>query len=131
MFLFKKLTLVVTVILLLSWSYGSNAQESSLTIQPNQCISVHQGEQCFVDISLNWQTETLGDYCLYSSQQPQPLLCWQNSLSGQFAKEIKANENVDFYLKMQGSDNILAQQSLKMAWVYKKSIRARASWRLF
>ncbi len=133
MYSIKKLVLftVEAFVALVLLSNTCNAQDSILEIQPNQCISVHQGEKCYVDISLNWQTKQSGNYCLFSSQQQAPLLCWQNSLSGKFEQEMSANQNVVFYLKAQYGSEILAQKELKMAWVYKKSARARTSWRLF
>lgn len=122
------LSLFIIIANLLACAY---AQDNIIEIEPNQCISVHQGEKCYVDISLNWQTKQSGNYCLFSSQQQQPLICWQNSLTGHFEQEMSANENVVFYLKAQYGTDVLAQKELKMAWVYKKSVRARTSWRLF
>ncbi|GLX79347.1 hypothetical protein tinsulaeT_26870 [Thalassotalea insulae] len=122
---------VLSLIILIQLSSVCYAQDNVIELQPNQCIAVHQGEKCYVDISLNWQTQQSGNYCLFSSQQQAPLLCWQNSLSGHFEQETIANENVIFYLKAQHGSEILAQKELKMAWVYKKSVRARTSWRLF
>ena len=109
----------------------ANAEQVNITLKPNQCVSVHQGEQCFVDIELDWQAAHMNDYCLYVSDQDSPLQCWSNAQSGHFAREISTNKNLTFSIKVKNTSNISAQQTLKMAWVYKKTIRSRMTWRLF
>ena len=102
----------------------------SLVLSPKQCVAMRQGQTCYVDVELQWQSKTQGDFCLYSSQVEQPLQCWQDTRLGRFEREIVAKDNVIFVLKSPKNALILATTKLEMAWVYKKNIRAN-SWRMF
>ncbi|MFT7129492.1 MAG: hypothetical protein ACI89U_001608, partial [Gammaproteobacteria bacterium] len=74
---------------------------------------------------------SIGKYCLFSSQQSEPLRCWMQSDQGQFEREIVAQRNVVFFLRKEKNNDVLATRELEMAWVYKKSAKARSSWRMF
>ncbi|WP_286265983.1 DUF3019 domain-containing protein [Thalassotalea atypica] len=101
-------------------------------LAPKQCIALHHGQTCFVDIEITWNATERDDLCLFSSQQHKPLMCWQQVRQGQYFNEIESAENVSFYLKSTAdTPQILATAQLEMAWVYKKNVRSRASWRMF
>jgi len=102
-----------------------------LKLSPKQCVAVHQGQDCYVDIKIVWQTEAVGNYCLYSSQQNKPLKCWHQVTNILFEKELISNKNVTFSLKNKSDIQVLAKGELDMAWVYKKNVRSHASWRMF
>jgi len=59
------------------------------------------------------------------------LQCWTNSRQGTYSKEVVANSSIQFSLRQVKSTKVLASQQLDMAWVYKKSARRNASWRMF
>lgn len=123
--------LLLLLVIISSMAGKVYAQQTVLILTPNQCISVHQGEQCYVDININWQTPNIGDYCLFSNIEQAPIHCWQGVQSGHIEQELVANENVTFSLRTKNNPTSLADKTLKMTWVYKKSVRARMSWRLF
>lgn len=102
-----------------------------LEISPKQCVAVHQGKDCYVDITIAWQTDVVGNYCLYSTEQTKPLQCWHKVTNILFKKEVVSNKNVTFSLKKQNTIQVLATGQLNMAWVYKKNVRSHASWRMF
>ena len=105
---------------------------TNFELAPKQCIALHHGQTCFVDIEINWNSTQSDDLCLFSTQQQEPLMCWQQSKQGRYVNEIESSENVTFYLKkMANTQQILATAQLEMAWVYKKNVRSRASWRMF
>jgi hypothetical protein len=128
---------IITLGLVISFTAKANPNPNPnpavpmMKISPKQCIALHQGKRCYVDIELQWLTPEKGDYCLYSSQQRSPLMCWQQDNKGEFKKEIVANEDVMFLLKAHGSSQSIAKVKLEMAWVYKKNSRSRSSWRIF
>jgi len=107
------------------------ANEVTLQLKPAQCVAIHQGKTCYVDIELHWQATSVGEYCLYSSQQAEPLKCWKMASNGQFEREIVANKNVLFRLREIKSGGVTISKELEMAWVYKRSSKARSSWRMF
>mgnify|MGYP003915082997 FL=1 len=102
-----------------------------MILSPAQCVAIHQGQDCYVDIKLSWQMPTPGEYCLFSSVRVEPLKCWQKASAGQLKREIVSSENVRFILRRPTSQEPLATQELELAWVYKKNARARSSWRMF
>ena len=121
--------------LLTTCASAAKAAESTiaakLVLTPKQCIALHQGQKCYVDIEINWVAQQHADYCLFSSQQQDALMCWSGQARGIFKREIVAIENVGFRLKQTGREETLGTVELEMAWVYKKNTRARSSWRMF
>jgi len=107
------------------------ANETTLNLKPAQCIAIHQGKMCYVDIELQWQAQDKGEYCLYSSQQTEPLKCWRQTNHGQFEREIVTRHNVIFQLRQEKPASVLISKELEMAWVYKRNAKARSSWRMF
>jgi len=103
----------------------------TLEVDPEQCVSIVQGDDCYVDVKVTWQSKQALDYCLFTSQQSESLQCWNNQTQGQLSKEFVSNENITFYLKRHPSKKIVAEEVLEMAWVYKKNGRSHASWRMF
>ena len=129
----RYLAIIVTVVLSISFSDTTfaSSNEVQLELSPKQCVAIHQGQKCFVDVEINWRTLIQGEYCLFSSQQAKALKCWQHAKQGKFVQEIVAKENISFMLKEGGSAVVLSSNELEMAWVFKKSTRARSSWRMF
>lgn len=125
----------ILVLLLVACSSTLSAEEEQITaklaLTPKQCIALHQGQKCYVDVEVSWVAQRQADYCLFSSQQQDALMCWSGKATGIFKKEIVAIENVNFRLKQSGREEILSSGELEMAWVYKKNTRARSSWRMF
>ncbi|MFT5677418.1 MAG: hypothetical protein ACI808_003370 [Paraglaciecola sp.] len=122
-------------LLLVACASAVSAEEApisaTLVLSPKQCIALHQGQKCYVDIEISWVAQRQADYCLFSSQQQDALMCWSGQATGIFKREIVAIENVGFRLKQTGREEILSAGELEMAWVYKKNSRARSSWRMF
>lgn len=131
--LIKQIKTSSLLILLMSISLLADATEfeASLHLNPDQCVAMLQGQDCYVSVELNWQVTTPGDYCLYSSAQDEAVRCWQNSSVGDLKQEFKTNINLIFYLKRQNEQQQLASAKVKMAWVHKKKGKPRTSWRMF
>jgi hypothetical protein len=125
----------ILAVLLVACASAASAAEPPITaklvLSPKQCIALHQGQRCYVDIEISWVAQRQADYCLFSSQQQDALMCWSDQATGSFKREIVAIDNVGFRLKQSGREEILSTGELEMAWVYKKNSRARSSWRMF
>ena len=127
---------VVFILLLLSIKVYSNETSSlpKLTLTPNQCISLHKNQQCFVTVDISWQVSNAGKYCLYSSVQKKQLHCWTMKNRGYFTQKLVIESDITFTLKSMGDglnhDKLVASEILELAWVHK-SRRAHASWRVF
>lgn len=112
-------------------SLNINAQEDNdhqLILSPEKCVSLRQGQTCYLDIELSWSARTIGSYCIFASTLEQPIRCWDSVQQGDLVTEFSSNENTWFYLKK--GQETLAQVELKMAWVYKRK-RSPSSWRVF
>ncbi len=133
------------MLLLLSMKVYSNEASNvpKLTLTPNQCVSLHQDQQCFVTIDIRWQVSHAGKYCLYSSLENNKLTCWLGSKSAIFKQELVIDKDVTFTLKLmddgiehEKSNDIesgekIASAVLELAWVHKKSRRSHSAWRVF
>lgn len=107
-----------------------HAASANIILQPTKCVSLRQGQVCFADVDLKWNTSQPGHYCLKSNTQTAPLQCWNSVRNGQFSGEVSADENVVFTLTKHGDDKVLAHAEMELAWVYKKK-RSVVSWRVF
>ncbi len=105
-----------------------------MTLSPQQCVALHEGQQCFAEISISWASPSANNYCLYSSQLAKPITCWNNSNQGSVEYNLETAKNVQFIL-MQVLTNqpnkLVAERELQVSWVYKKKQKSRLSWRLF
>ena len=102
-----------------------------LDLSPSQCVAVRQGNNCFADVEVEWQSQQSDNLCLYSSQQSVPIKCWSNSTKGVWVAEVQTKTDLTFFLKRKNDEKILARQVLEIAWVYKKNVRRTSSWRMF
>jgi len=136
-FIYKLIAYIVWLIigasLALSEQVVANQPQAkySLTIEPEQCVAMHQGQLCYVNAKVSWRAEQIGSYCLFSSQQTKALQCWSNVQLGKYQQDMSANKNLVFSLRKKGSSNKLVTKELEMAWVYKKNTRKNISWRMF
>ena len=105
--------------------------DNQLLIQPNTCVSLHQGQTCFASLTLSWHTAEKNNYCLYSSAQIEPVQCWVNSQQGQVTQSFSSDHSLRFYLQADGSDTHVAESEVQVSWVYQKQQKSRLSWRLF
>ena len=136
---------VVFILLLLSIKVYSNETSTlpKLTIKPNQCVSLHQGQQCVVTVDISWQVSHAGKYCLYSSLQTNKLTCWIMKKSARFQQALVIDKDVTFTLRTMDegirddignsieSDEVIVSAVLELAWVHKKSRRSHSAWRVF
>ena len=126
--------LLLAIVLIVASQFELVAEElrqAYLRIKPSQCVSLRQGQDCYVQLSINWQAPVKGNYCLYSAQGAEAILCWQNQNAGTQQIEIKINGDTRFWLQAQGSDEVVAETLVKQAWVHKKQRLSFSSWRIF
>lgn len=129
-------------LLLLLFSYQpitakANAQQSRgdiksvlFTAQPEQCVTLRQGRDCFASIQLQWQTPTEQTVCLFREKELTKIKCWQKSDHGEVAIEFESNESITYQLRTVNDDKLIAQTQIKVSWLHKSSARKRR-WRLF
>ncbi|MBQ4877873.1 DUF3019 domain-containing protein [Pseudoalteromonas luteoviolacea] len=104
------------------------SNEPQFTIKPEQCVALEQGQECYIDVSASWQTNSIGNYCLFANEQQ--LHCWQNVAHGKWKSEIMMTDNLAVSLK-NGSEEIIFTKTIEYAWIYKKRKSKAVRWRMF
>ncbi len=123
----------MTLFIIMSFQIQANSIDikPTLSIVPEQCVALLQGQACYVTVELNWQTPEQGNYCLYSSLNIRPIQCWQDKKVGELKQEFVSKNNIKFFLRLRNSKENIANIEIKMAWVHKRKGRPRTSWRMF
>jgi len=109
----------------------ANNEDNLITVSPSQCVALTQGQKCYVDAKVSWALPTQGNYCLYSSEQEQPLMCWQQQNAGSLSQEFASEKNIIFKLKSEQQPKAIATGQLKVTWVHKQKGKPRMWWRVF
>jgi len=102
----------------------------SFVAQPEQCVSLRQGRNCFASIKLEWQADTKQSLCLYQYGHKKEIACWQDDKTAQFEFEFESDETVIYQLRSLKNEQVIAQTQVKVSWLHKKSSRKKR-WRLF
>jgi hypothetical protein len=104
-----------------------------LNAQPNKCVALNQGRECFANILINWRLENADNYCLMIRQLDEKLTelkCWQQTSSGQLSYEFQSVRGLQFLLTRSSDNETVASASIQVSWLYQASARKRR-WRLF
>ncbi|PHI37423.1 hypothetical protein CBQ28_08625 [Pseudoalteromonas sp. GCY] len=97
------------------------------TVKPGQCVALEQGQQCFIDLSVTWQTSVTGNFCLHADEKE--LVCWQQQKTASWQGEILVEK--DLLITLEDNKDILASYALQYAWVFKQQKSNAVRWRLF
>ncbi|ESP92517.1 MULTISPECIES: DUF3019 domain-containing protein [Pseudoalteromonas] len=97
-------------------------------VKPQQCVALEQGQECFIDVSVNWQVSDEGNFCLFANETR--LHCWQRNNRGQWKSELVMTDDVVMSLK-NSSDKVIFSDKVKYAWIYKKRKSKAVRWRMF
>ncbi len=103
---------------------------SSLLLTPARCVALHQGQVCYQHVQISWSSFAQGNYCVYLESQSQPLHCWQEQTQGAFNFEFASDTAWVLQLK-NGQQQVVAEATMEVAWVYKANTRRKTHWRLF
>jgi len=104
-------------------------------VQPQQCVTLRQGRDCFATITMQWQKHSEQPLCLYqvNKQQlnsKQQLRCWKKNHQGQVKIEFESSDNLTYQLRTQQGDHLIAETEVVVSWLHKNTTRRRR-WRLF
>mgnify|MGYP000671958055 CR=1 FL=1 len=98
--------------------------------QPTTCVALHQGRTCYRKVTLQWQTQSPGNFCIYQKVTNKVIQCWKNTQSNQTQFNFEAKERVEFQLVETERNIVVAETFIDVSWVHKASPRERR-WRLF
>lgn len=102
-----------------------------LSISPERCVALREGQVCYQNIVLKWQTQHKGNFCLYFEDAKISQHCWSQSNQGVYEMDFQSSESRRFVLRAKESTTEIAGVDMIVAWVYGNKKRRRASWRLF
>jgi hypothetical protein len=109
----------------------ADSQTSSLTVKPDRCIGLQQGQTCFTTLKFKWTTPAAGEFCLFDERSTDPLVCWVGDSKTSFSQPFESNLNVIYEIRLKSNDEPLAQVLVKVSWVYKSNLSTTSRWRLF
>ncbi|MEM0911480.1 MAG: DUF3019 domain-containing protein [Pseudomonadota bacterium] len=104
--------------------------QNILILSPSKCIAISEGRDCYADIQISWTLDAAKDVCLFSDLESTPLKCWNSKASAKETFELVSNSSIHFRLLDTNNDELLAESTLKVTWIYKKQQRKRR-WRVF
>ena len=106
-------------------------QEFPLSVQPNRCIALHEGQYCYQEVHFEWLTLGKNRYCLYMGDVAGPLACWDGEKLQSFSFEFKSTASERFYIRDESRMQIVYEVKVDVAWVYKNRRKISTGWRLF
>jgi len=102
--------------------------QTPFIIRPDQCVALEQGQSCFIDITVRWQTEIKGNYCLFIDEVKSH--CWQSAKAGAWKNELEMTRDVVLSLK-DSEHQLIYSGKVQYAWIYKKRKNKAVRWRMF
>ncbi|NQY89682.1 MAG: DUF3019 domain-containing protein [Colwellia sp.] len=107
----------------------------AFSVQPQQCVTLRQGRDCFATITVHWQKLTEQSLCLYQINTKQTasqkqLICWPKSNKGQASVAFESSDNLTYQLRTLQDKQLVAEAEIVVSWVHKNTT-VRRRWRLF
>lgn len=133
---------LLVYILLISATSSVKAEENTVlptkvafSVQPQQCVTLRQGRDCFATITIQWQKITEQGLCLYQINTKQTdtqkqLICWPKSNKGQTSVAFESSDNLTYQLRTLKDKQLVAEAEVVVSWVHKNTTKRRR-WRLF
>jgi len=127
---------IPSVLFSLLFSLSVNADSESgkgeyLRFSSERCVALHQGQTCYLDVTVEWRMNNIGDYCLVDVTENAILKCWNKMTRGKFEFEFQRAKSADFVLRSAGAQNDLLKGNIQVVWVYSAPKRTKSNWRLF
>jgi len=97
-------------------------------VSPNRCVTLRQGQPCYVRVRFNWRSNKALAACLYNIEGTK-ITCWKSSETGSIVLSQTLPKTTEYILV--DTDGVeLNRASVAVSWVYQKK-RSRRRWRLF
>jgi len=88
-------------------------EDATLTVKPVLCVTDRREEGCKLSITVSWQSEHEGDYCLHSDLADEPIRCWTGAAAGTVVEELVIRETFSYWLA-NGENTKLAEATLEL-----------------
>lgn len=86
---------------------------ATLTVKPVLCVTDRREEGCALSITVSWQSENEGDYCLHSDLADEPIRCWEGAAAGTITEERVVRKTFSYWLTSGGHAK-LAEATLEL-----------------
>ena len=139
---FSKGIALLFYVTLITFIPVSNAEEKlaitdkiEFRVQPQQCVTLRQGRDCFATVTVQWKKSSAQSLCLYQVNKKQldnkqQLQCWKKIHQGQASIEFESSDTLTYQLRTQQGDHLVAETEVVVGWLHKNTTRRR-HWRLF
>jgi len=125
--------LAVALLLFSSFNYAQeskqDAQDIDFDVSPNRCVTLRQGQPCYVRVRFNWRSSKALSACLYSNLEDVKITCWKSSETGSIVLTQTLPSTTE-YILVDANGEELNRTSVAVSWVYRKK-RSKRRWRLF
>lgn len=135
---FTLLTLILYssfIPVVLAESSTALSAQVAFSVQPQQCVTLHQGRDCFATVVIQWEKPTEQALCLYQvntkkADAQKQLMCWAKSKKGQASISFESSDNLTYQLRTLKDKTLIAEAEMVVSWVHKNTTKRRR-WRLF
>lgn len=107
---------------------ADDTQQTTFEVSPKRCVTLRQGQPCFVRVRLEWQSTELLQVCVYGLEDKE-LKCWTATASGEMVIPQTLPGTTEYKL-INSAGVELSRASVSVSWVYRKK-RSKRRWRLF
>jgi len=104
------------------------AHSIDFNVSPNRCVTLRQGQPCFVRVRFNWRSNKALAACLHNLDGAK-ITCWQSSETGSIVLTQTLPSTTE-YILVDAEGVELNRTSVAVSWVYRKK-RSKRRWRLF
>jgi len=105
-----------------------SAKQADFEISPNQCVTLRQGQPCFVRIRFNWVAPEPLQACLRNIDG-ENLACWQTAMQGAIVLPQTLPNSTEYSI-VDADGLVISSATVSVSWVYRKK-RSKRRWRLF
>ncbi len=112
----------------LSPTPANQQSDIAFDVTPKRCVTLRQGQPCFVRVRFEWQSAEAVQVCVYGVES-EKLMCWNGVSTGRITLAQTLPGTTDFVLADK-EGNELKRASVDVSWVYRKK-RSKRRWRLF
>jgi len=120
--------LLAVLLLLPTTILADNASEVEFDVSPKRCVTLRQGQPCFVRLKFQWSAQETRQVCLYNLKGSK-LKCWESVNRGSISLSQSLSNNTEYVLA--NADGLELQRTeVAVSWVYRKK-RSKRRWRLF
>lgn len=121
-------SIVVLMVMPVTAQAEGAQQQIVFEVSPMRCVTLRQGQPCFVRVRFEWQSTEILQLCVYGLENEE-LNCWDASSGGTFAIPQTLPKTTD-YILIDSEGVELSRATVSVSWVYRKK-RSKRRWRLF